>query len=316
MDIPHEGSVSRLGRSTLRTLLYFDIFSYPLTLPEIQKFSSINILTLNELQQELHELEKTGLIFKFGYFYCLKDDEAMVARRVKGNKEAEKYLPMAQQRATFISRFPFVRGVMASGSLSKGYMDEKSDLDFFVITEPRRLWIARTLFVMYRKFFIPRRRHKEFCANYFIAADQLDIEEKNIFTATELATLIPLCNQEMYFHLLEANGWMRDFLPNFRAKESEGLGAPTDFWLKNVLEKIARLFFPTQVNALIMQATLLHLKRKYQKLFDASEFSLALKTQPHVSKVHLGNNQKRVLTHLQEKIKEFETKLSRSLTHA
>ena len=45
--------VSPLGFSTLRTLLYFDIFSYPLTLPEIRTFSGIDIGSYESLEKEI-----------------------------------------------------------------------------------------------------------------------------------------------------------------------------------------------------------------------------------------------------------------------
>jgi len=307
--------VSPLGFSTLRTLLYFDIFSYPLTLPEIRTFSGIDIGSYELLEEEVTIMIKVGLIFRFGNFYSIKNDETAISRRVKGNKEAEKYIPMAQRRAEFISQFPFVQAVMASGSLSKGYMDEKSDLDFFVVTAPNRLWIARTAFVLYRKMFVPFSRHKEFCTNYFLASDKLEIEEKNIFTATELATLIPLCNPDLYFKLMSANTWMNNYLPNFRVKEDWNLNSAGENGFKKLAEKIVDIFFGGQLNQFLMNVTLRRLKRKHSHRFSTSDFSLALKTKPHVSKGHLGNNQTRVLSLLQEKIKAFEARTSLAFNH-
>ena len=45
--------------------------------------------------------------------------------------------------------------------------------------------------------------------NYFVDSQHLEIEEKNIFTATELATLIPACNKEIYNTLIDTNSWMK-----------------------------------------------------------------------------------------------------------
>ena len=78
-----------------------------------------------------------------------------------------------------------------SGSLSKGYYDDDGDIDFFIITSPKRLWIARTFLILYKKIFLLNSR-KYFCVNYFISSNALEIEEKNIFTATELTTLLPM----------------------------------------------------------------------------------------------------------------------------
>lgn len=315
-DTSIEHKVSPLGHSILRTLLYFDIFNYPLTLQEIHAFSGRDIMSFEMLEKEIGVLKDAGLIFRFNSFYSIQNDETNISRRIKGNKEAEKFIPMAQERAGLIARFPFIRAVMASGSLSKGYMDEQSDLDFFIVTEPNRLWIARTLFVLYRKVFVPRHRHKEFCTNYFLTSNQLEIEEKNIFTATELTTLIPLYNSEIYLKLISANKWIHDYLPNFQQKESLQVKEAKEILLKVWTEKILSLAFGKQVDLLLMNLTLTRLKKKHEKNFSKSDFSLALKTKPHVSKVHLGNNQSRVLSRLQEKIREFEARFALAFTHA
>ena len=47
-----------------------------------------------------------------------------ISRRIAGNKLAEKKINSAYKMTKFISKFPYVRGVMLSGSISKGYMEE------------------------------------------------------------------------------------------------------------------------------------------------------------------------------------------------
>lgn len=39
-------------------------------------------------------------------------------------------MSIAKYRAKFIAKFPFVKAVGISGSLSKGYYDNESDIDF------------------------------------------------------------------------------------------------------------------------------------------------------------------------------------------
>ena len=86
-------------------------------------------------------------------------------------------------------------------------MDEHSDLDFFIITKPNRLWIARMLLALYQKIVL-LNSHKYFCVNYFVDEHHLAIEEKNLYTATELSTLIPLYGKEYYPQLMMANHWI------------------------------------------------------------------------------------------------------------
>ena len=77
----------------------------------------------------------------------------------------------------FISKFPYVRAILLSGSISKGYMDKDSDVDYFIITQPNRLWVTRLLLMLFKKIFLFNSR-KVFCINYFVDSEKLEIEEK------------------------------------------------------------------------------------------------------------------------------------------
>ena len=67
---------------------------------------------------------------------------------------------------------PYVRGVFISGQLSRYIADQKSDIDYFIVTEPERLWIVRTLFVLFRRTFLLNNR-KYFCTNYYVTTEKL-----------------------------------------------------------------------------------------------------------------------------------------------
>src|SRR5690606_32186099 len=204
-----------LEQSILRTLLYFDLFQYPLLPEEIFKFLGTNSIAPHDVDQALDELRRAGRVHRYGTLYGLRADEGLAGRRLRGNQLAQRMSAFAHRRGRFIGAFPFVRAVMASGSFSKGYMDENSDLDFFVVTVPGRLWIARMLIAIYKRVFL-LNNHKYCCCNYFITEDHLEIEEKNLFTATELATLVPVCGRSVYRRLMRANSWVSEYFPNFR----------------------------------------------------------------------------------------------------
>ena len=50
--------------------------------------------------------------------------------------------------------------------------------------------------------------------NYFIDEAEPVIIEKNIFTATEIATILPLRGQNAFDIFFKANTWTKTFLPN------------------------------------------------------------------------------------------------------
>jgi hypothetical protein len=297
-----------LDQSIIRTLIYYDIFNYPLKAKEVFQFLNTGRVTEEEVTTVLNSLANNRYLYRFGEFYSLQPDEANVHRRVKGNNEAEKYLPAAHQVAGLISKFPFVRAVMASGSLSKNYMDENSDLDFFVITAPGRLWISRTLLVLYKRIFL-RNSHKFFCANYFVDAEHLEIEEKNLFTATELATVIPLQGAEYYQQLLRKNhAWLLAYFPNFTPRRVAEVPLANAGKLKKFLESTINFFFGGVLERFFMRLTMKRWLNLYAERYDAADFRIAFKTKKYASKNHPRNFQKKVMELYQQKLETFTRK--------
>ena len=296
--------ITRVDEQILRTLLYFDIFNYPLKSEEVFKFLGIPALDKSIVTSRLSSLRDQKIIFQFGEFFSLKNDHALIDRRLKGNKEAEKYLILAQKKANLISKFPFVRAVLASGSLSKGYMDEGSDLDFFIITAPNRLWIARTLLVLYKRVFLANS-HKHFCVNYFVDEKHLEIEEKNLFTATELATVIPLYGSKQYENLQEVNSWLVEFFPNYTPRSISDVPPSKLSWPKKVFEGLISLFFANTVEKYLQNATRSRWKRLYEKSYSASDFKVAFKSKSHASKNHPRNFQRTIIEVYDEKLRSF-----------
>src|SRR5688500_15811004 len=181
-----------LSGSILKTLLYFDLFDYPVSKAEISLFLEVPCKEA-ELEEGLRLLHDNQQIYLFDDFYCLRDEPALISKRKKDNLRAEKLLKKAVQISRFLYQFPFVRAVGISGSLSKNVADEKADIDYFIITATNRLWISRTLLHLYKKLTFLTGRQHFYCMNYFIDQDVYKIQEQNIYTAMEIVTLLPVC---------------------------------------------------------------------------------------------------------------------------
>jgi hypothetical protein len=207
-----------------------------------------------------------------------------------------------------------VRSVMASGSLSKNYMDEKSDLDFFVITAPGRLWIARMFLILYKRIFL-LNSHKHFCVNYFVDENHLEIEEKNIFTATELATLIPLAGKSYYPLLFQKNKWISEFLPNHPALTIENSATLSELKSTNVFEQFLNFFDADSLDTFFMNLTFKRWKRIYEKKYQPNDFLIAFKTNKYVSKNHPNFYQKKIVDLYKEKLNAFAKKANIQWLH-
>lgn len=289
----------------LRTLMYFDIFSYPLTAPEVHSFLGQNGVTAKETAQILNDLVAENQVYKLNQYYAIKNEPTLVKRRELGNERAVKRMKMAKRISRFIGNFPFVRAVGLSGSLSKNYMDEKSDIDFFIITAPGRLWVTRMFLITFKKLFL-FNSYKFFCINYLITTGNLEIEDKNVFTATELVTLIPTYGAKELGAFYQANPWAWEFLPNAAKRPLDEVPQSRRRGLKWFSESILSGKIGDKLDQRFLNITLKVWKKKFGYL-PPQEFNHAFRTREDVSKHHPSNFQRKVLDALEERVRQFES---------
>lgn len=244
----------------LATLSYFDIFDYPLTQTEIAQFLKSDYCH-EEFIEDLQNLAMENWIFRLDEFYSLHENYALIQRRRTGNIQAKAMLKVAEKIAGFLSAFPFVKGVAVSGSLSKNFADENSDIDFFIITERNKLWVARTFMHCFKKVAMLLKKEDLFCMNYFVDEEMLQIKEKNIYTATEIATLLPLRGIGAFEEFFKQNDWSKNFLPNHSLRVSYVEEVKNPFY-KKAIEFIFRNPFGNLLDHLLMKISIHQWKKK------------------------------------------------------
>ena len=298
-DKAHE---EQLRSSIAKALLYSDIFSYPLTSNEILQRLSTNHTCLEEVEDTLGAMKNDGAVFQFDEYFALRNEQDLALRRNAGNELARNVLPRALRRGRLLYAFPFIRSVMISGSLSKNYMDRESDVDYFVITEPGRLWVSRFFVALFKRLFFLNSR-KMFCVNYYIDYDHLEIEEKNIFTATELATLIPVCGGQYYARLMQKNQWLMEYFPNYIQSTSDerALRGPL---LRRLLE-ITINPIGDWLDTVTFHLALRRYIRLYGHMFSKEDFNVAFKSRKDVSKNHDHHFQKHITELYNTKVERF-----------
>jgi predicted nucleotidyltransferase len=301
-------SMSVEAQAILSALLYYDIFTYPLKVDEIRENCGVPNMSMAAVQEELNYLVELKALFKIDEFYGLQDDPELVARRVAGNKRAEKLMKRAKRMSRFIGRFPYVRAVCLSGSISKGYVDKDSDIDYFIITQPGRLWIARTFLIAFKKIFL-LNSYKYFCVNYFVDTEHLIIEEQNRFTATELVTLKPMYGSKMYQQFYAANDWTHDYFPNYDEQSTEEIKAHKRGPFKATQEFMLNNRFGTWLDGRFMRLTMRSWSKKFGH-FDAGDYDVAMKSRTYVSKHHPSNFQRKVIEKHAAKIAAFESEFN------
>lgn len=204
-----------LQRSILHTLSYFDVFRYPMSSHEVFTTLPTNSISEKDVQSMLDAMVCSGLILKSSQFYFLPERTSAIIQERRNRESLAKVLQKrARWTAHLFKRFPFVRAVFLTGSLSKNVAYVNSDVDLLIVCAPHRVWICRTLFTIFKKIFL-LNYNKYCCFNFIISENTLTIAQRNIYTAIETATVMPLWNLAIFKRFNEANRWIFDFLPNW-----------------------------------------------------------------------------------------------------
>jgi hypothetical protein len=204
---------STLERSVLQTVAYSDVFDYPLTADEIHRYLIGYPATRAEIASVLNggSLVPRALSRLDGY-YTLPGREDIVGTRKRRQQESTRLWIRAMHYGRIIGSLPFVRMVAITGELAMDNIAPKSDIDYFVVTERGRVWLCRLLAIGVVRYGQPLG--DVVCPNYLLADSALELHDRNLYTAHEVAQMVPLCGFETYGRFRSLNQWIDDYLPN------------------------------------------------------------------------------------------------------
>jgi hypothetical protein len=291
-------------------MAYFDLFSYPLAIEDVCWFLDIEA-SQEAVGHELAALVAEGRLFRLGAFYSLQNEPTLALKRLRGEARADELLVIASRGARLLYRFPFVRGVCISGSLSKRCADEKADIDYFIITRANRLWIARTLLHLFKKLTYLRGHQHRYCMNYFVDEEALEIAEKNMFTAIELHTLMPMCGNGGLDRFFEANSWTGEYLPHYQHRPRLGKEDHGSSRMKRLLEKLLDTKMGDRLDHYFRLVT----DRRWQKKAQRGDVNMkgdamSLQCDHHYCRPNPEVFQQRILHKYQRRVKEVMDKAS------
>ena len=208
-----EAPIDGIARAIVQAVAYADVFDYPLTLQEIHRYLIGIPAPLEAVQAALHDgkLIPDFLAWHEGYF-TLSGRETIVEIRRRRESVARHLWAHALRYGHLIAGLPFVRMVAVTGALAVDNVEPEADIDYFIVTEPGRLWLCRALIIGVVR--MAARRGVLLCPNYFISERALALDEHNLFTAHELAQMVPISGQTVYHRIRRLNPWVYRFLPN------------------------------------------------------------------------------------------------------
>jgi hypothetical protein len=302
---PLAPQLSLFEQNILRVLLYFNIFDHPLTAEEIYSFLPSNSTTPGKVANCLESGSLQQVVkSRKGYFFLGSAAESCIDARRHKEQLAKRRTKTALTVARFIRMFPFVRAVMLSGELSKGVASENSDIDFFIVTEKRRLWVCRSILILFKKIFLFNSK-KFFCLNHFITEDYLSAELRNIYSATEIATLKPLSNHAQYIEYIRANEWIRDFFPNWNMA---GNGQIEKQSRRTVVQRIFEPIFSgkpgDRLDVLLLDRWQKLWRRRYSNLSE-EERNHKFRCDADISTAYGEDYQEKILTQYAHRLRHF-----------
>lgn len=225
-----------LEKNILATLVYYDVMDYPMTSFEIHKYLTAfdQQSTADNQQCNLFEiingLEGESLknfVEEYRGFYFLKGRRALVEQRLERNKIAESKFKILLKTARWLRFVPYVRMVAATGSLAMKNTEAESDLDILVALKHGKIFTGRTLATL-AVHLLGRRRYgkkitNRICLNYFITEKSLEINLKDVFSASEYFFSFPLFGFAVFQRFQAANSWIRNYKPNYRIDDIPNL---------------------------------------------------------------------------------------------
>lgn len=218
-----------LATAILRTLAYFDVFDYPLTIDQLWRWlypaaGRKLAVTVADVERELEKPELKEKVGRQGRYIFLAGRNSIVSIREQRFTFGHKKWRRVLSAARFLELVPFIRLVAVANTLAIDNAREESDMDFLIVTAPHRIWLTR-LAVTGIISMLGYRRHgtkikDHICLSFYVTTKALDFAPLRLqpddphftFWTSQIVPLID--DRETYKKYQAANTWVTESLPN------------------------------------------------------------------------------------------------------
>lgn len=206
----------------LKTLAFFDIFSFPLTALEVwQNLFGLGGASLGEVEAELNKISQ--IKSAQGFYFLSSNSEKIVKTRHERYGLAEQKFKKVKKVVRWLALLPGVRLIGVCNTLAYSNAREESDIDLFIIAEKGKVWTARFYCLLFLKIFGLRpkagKTKDRFCLSFFVDADNLDLTTQalprdDIYLWYWINQLCPVYDAGGYYQKFKAaNSWTKKYLP-------------------------------------------------------------------------------------------------------
>lgn len=217
-----------MKKAILKTLVYSDIFNFPLKKQEIWDaliWEKKTLPKFSDFEKELESLKKTRKIKSDkGFFFVFNNKKAIVLRK-KREKYSKEKLKVAKKTGFWLKAVPTIKMVAITGSLAVLNSEKQDDIDFLIVSSKNKLWITRALATLAIELVAKRRRPNQveikdkICLNMFLDEKALKFQKqrRDLFSAHEISQVRFLWERDNCFNKFKKNNlWVKDYLPNWK----------------------------------------------------------------------------------------------------
>lgn len=167
-----------LEEALYKTVAFFDVLDYCLTEEEICE----RLLGFKATKDEiLLGLAMNSTIETDGAYHYLKGRNALVDLRIRNGLFHDEMWKKVERLKWIFSVTPFLRNVYVCNTLAMTQARPGSDIDLYIVAQPKRLFIVRTWLLLLAQLLGVRRYNSNiegrFCLSFFVDEDHTDLSD-------------------------------------------------------------------------------------------------------------------------------------------
>lgn len=260
-----------VSQAVLITVLYADIFDYPLTRTEIYTWLAGERRVSGKAVERMvqHYLDSGDFIEKEGYI-ALAEKKGNIKKRLRCMPHAVKKMEHVYRAVSVLKKIPTVEYIGLTGALAMENAKKRDDIDICIITTKRCVWTTRFFATVMLDMLGMRRRRKDtnvadkICLNMFFSKGSLMLpkKEQDFYSAHEVLQMKPLWDRgSIYTTFLMKNSWVSKYLPHaWNEKKVFIRGKQRSFKRKSMIQRVTVNVF-RMVEPLVWKAQCLHMKK-------------------------------------------------------
>ncbi len=248
-----------LKEAIVRAIVFFDLFDCPLSSYEIWQYLDRPATLL-----EVKELFAVGLegIESINGFYFLSSRDNILEERQKRYHFSSTKFKLAERAVRLFRLIPFIKMIAVANIIGSHNLRDGSDIDLFIVTAPRRLWLTRLFCAGLAKILgwrpTKETKRNRICLSFYASSDALNLADlklssEDLYFNYWLAGLVPLYDRgQTYDYLISENKWLKTCLPNWQQLRLDSVASsqramfkiwPVSGWL----DKLERKTFAWQL---------------------------------------------------------------------